>query len=372
VSRVAIVGAGAVARGMAALLARDGHVVGLWSPSGASAADWPAASVAIAWPGWNVRSAALHYTGTEIGVANVALLPNADAIAVADSVLIALPGPGYATVLPRVAGRLRDAQIVLFSGALSLAPLWLAELAMAHGLRPTIASLGTTIVTARRDGPGVRIMALRSRLDVGAIPASAGARTLAVCMQLFGDRFALAPNALAIALSNINPEAHAALALANLTRMERGEAWPQYHYMTPAVARLIEAMDRERRTIAGAFGLRVRSIEEHFHHSFDVPLVSLADIAAELHRRRGGPPGPTSLESRFVLEDVPFGLVFYEVLAQCVNVPVPAMSAAITVLSSIYGRDFRRDNPVLAALRLEGADRAALLARCESSGGRAV
>lgn len=48
------------------------------------------------------------------------------------------------------------------------------------------------------------------------------------------------------------------------------------------------------------------------------------------------------------------------------------MSAAITVLSSLYARDFRRDNPVLAALRLGGADRAALLARCEVAGGRAV
>jgi opine dehydrogenase len=211
-------------------------------------------------------------------------------------------------------------------------------------------------------------MTLRSRLDVAAIPIDESGRALMACTNLFGDRFAPAPNALAIALSNINPVAHAALALANLTRMERGEAWPQYHYLTPAVARLIEAMDHERRAIASAFGLHVRTIEEHFHHSFGVPLTSLANIAAELHRRRGGPPGPTSLESRFVLEDVPFGLVFYETLARLADTPVPMMSATITNLATLYVRDFRNENPVLAALRLDEETRRSLLARCE--GGR--
>jgi len=44
------------------------------------------------------------------------------------------------------------------------------------------------------------------------------------------------------------------MAVANFTRIERGEAWPQYHFLTPAVARLVEALDAERRAIAAAFG----------------------------------------------------------------------------------------------------------------------
>jgi hypothetical protein len=74
---------------------------------------------------------------------------------------------------------------------------------------------------------------------------------------LFGDRFDVATDVLAVTLANINPVAHAAMALANLTRMEHGEAWPQYHYLTPAVARLVEAMDGERRAVAAAFGREV-------------------------------------------------------------------------------------------------------------------
>jgi opine dehydrogenase len=140
--------------------------------------------------------------------------------------------------------------------------------------------------------------------------------------------------------------------------------------MTPAVARLIEVLDGERRALAQAFGTEVRPIEQHFHRSFDVPLTSLAEIAAELHRRRGGPPGPTTLDTRFVLEDVPFGLAFYAAVARIAGVAVPNIEAATTVLSAAYGIDLRSANPLLAPLRLADTTREELLARTRGSPGQ--
>jgi len=171
-------------------------------------------------------------------------------------------------------------------------------------------------------------------------------------------------NVLAVTLSNINPIAHTAMALANFTRIERGEPWPQYHYLTPAVARLIGAMDAERQAVAAAFGLKAASIEAHFQRSFDVPQTTLAEIAAELHRRRGGPLGPASLDTRFVHEDVPYGLAFNAALARIAGVAVPVTDATITTLSTLYGRALGDENPLVAALRLSSATSETLLARC--------
>lgn len=140
------------------------------------------------------------------------------------------------------------------------------------------------------------------------------------------------------------------------------------HYLTPSVARMVEAMDAERRAVAAAFGLHVTSIEEHFQRSFDVPQDELADIAAELHRRRGGPPGPTSLDTRFVLEDVPYGLAFNAALARIVGVEVPVTRATVTLLATLYDRDLAQDNPLIGALGLAEATRNSLLARCEGNG----
>jgi opine dehydrogenase len=123
-------------------------------------------------------------------------------------------------------------------------------------------------------------------------------------------------------------------------------------------------MDRERRTVAAAFGRDVLPIEAHFQRSFDVPQATLAEIAAELHRRRGGPPGPTTLDTRFVLEDIPYGLVFNAALARVVNAETHATDATVTLISTLYGRDFRAENPLIDALKLGAATRESLLARC--------
>jgi opine dehydrogenase len=362
-TKVAIVGAGAIARAYAALLVRGGHAVALWSPSGLGARDLPRASQIVPqWP--NDLAAALSYDGKVEGMATVALLHDPAGLASAEVVIVALPAPAYAAVLPRVAPQLRTGQTIFFSGALSLSPLWLAERAAADGQHPRVAASGTTVATARSREGGVVIMTIRTRLGVAAVPAAASGAAIATMSRLFGDRFDAGASVLAVTLSNINPVAHAAMALANFTRIERGEAWPQYHYLTPAVARLVEAMDGERRALALAFGLSVTTIEAHFQRSFDVPQCTLAEIAAELHRRRGGPPGPTSLATRFVLEDVPYGLVFNAALARIALVAVPVTEATVTMLSTLYGRDFRGDNPLVGELGLASATRESLLARC--------
>ena len=352
---VAIVGAGAIAFGSAALIEAGGHRAGLWSPSGRG-------TVGLA------REGSLSYAGVMTGIAHPAVLPDVAEIAGCDVVLIAVPANGHRAVMERLAPYLESRHTVIVSGALSLSPLYLSKLVCARDVRPAIASFGTTVLTARRSGEAaVSINVLRARLDVAAIPASDGARALEVCKSLFGDRFDLAASALAIALVNINPVAHAGLALANLTRIELGEAWPQYRYLTPAVARLIDALDAERRAVAASFGLSVRTIEQHFEHSFDLPRAPLADQAALLHARRGGPPGPTSLDTRFVLEDAPFGLGFTAAVARIAGIRVPLTDACLDVLSALWGRDLRADNDILPKLDLGSLD-AAGLARLATEG----
>jgi len=350
--KVAILGAGAIAFGSAALIEAAGHRVALWSPSGRGTAVL-------------ARDGLLAYAGVVSGTAHPAVIADLAEIAGYDVVLIAVPANGHRAVMERLAPHLASHQTVIVSGALSLSPLYLSKLVCARGVRPTIACFGTTVLTSRKTGEAsVSINVLRARLDVAAIPVSEGTRALDICRRLFGDRFDLSASALAIALVNINPVAHAGLALGNLTRIELGEAWPQYRYLTPAVARLIEGLDAERRAVASAFGLSVRTIEQHFEHSFDLPPVPLAEQAALLHALRGGPPGPTALDTRFVLEDAPFGLAFTIAAARIATVRVPLTHSCLEILSTLWGRDLAADNDLLPVLELGGlgADALARLA----------
>lgn len=123
--------------------------------------------------------------------------------------------------------------------------------------------------------------------------------------------------------------------------------------MTPQVAAVIERLDAERQALARAFGLTVRSIEAHFAHSFGTTSTQLADIAAELHAKRGGPPGPTDTGTRFLAEDMPYGLVFALALGHVAGVALPATRTLVEAASLITGRDFAADNDLLAPLALQ-------------------
>jgi len=71
---------------------------------------------------------------------------------------------------------------------------------------------------------------------------------------------------------------------------------------------------------------------------------------AELHDRGRGGFGPATLDSRYVLEDVPFGLLPTVLLGRLVGRPAALHEAGMTMLSTAYGRDFTQDNDLLPAL----------------------
>jgi len=366
---LAVVGAGPIGRASAALVAAatrgplDGRSassasrVALWSPSGASTRD-------LQRTGEGVR---LRATGALDTTVEIGLIGRATELAAFDVLLIAIPGNAYSAVLPSVVDALRPGQAVIVSGALSMAPVWLHEHAKARGVEVSVVSWGTSLCTARRVPEAVADVAvgsIRSRFEMATIPAAGGEAAHALCTRLFGDRFNRVDNLLATLLSNVNPVAHAAEVLPNLTRIECAEDWPLFQYLTPAAARIGEAIDAERIAIARAFGLEVRSVHEHTHLSYHVPMASYGEMAAAVHAKVGSPPGPKSFEHRYLVEDVPYGLVFFEALGELCGVPTRNISGAITLLSSACQRDFRSENRLLGSLRLADETPESLLRRC--------
>ncbi|MDH6592455.1 opine dehydrogenase [Variovorax sp. TBS-050B] len=349
--RVGIAGAGAIALASAAWLRRAGHGVTLWSPRG------PGADA--------LRTQALEAGGIETFSVRVEVARDAaELCAAADVLLLALPVNGHRRTMDALLPFLRDGQTVIVSSMASLSSLYLHEAAVRAGRRVTVASFGTTVLTARRESATqVRVMTRRQAIGVSALPGAHVDEAVALCTELFGEGFFAQGSALASALANVNPQSHGPLAVFNWTRIERGEPWAQYHCMTPGVARAIEALDAERRAVAAAFGIALGPIEAHFARSFGTTSEKLADIAAELHAQRGGPPGPTRTDTRFVSEDMPYGLAFVEALGAIAGVPTPATRTVLDAASLVNGIDYRRENDLVEPLGLARETVAGLLAR---------
>lgn len=347
-SRIAVLGTGGIGCGAAALLSERGHAPVLWSPSGRGTE---------AFAGGVPLQAEMRLTGS---YPVVIARDCATALAGADAVLLTVPGYGHRAVLEQVAASLRPGQPVIISSHMSLSALYLARLLAARGVTAPIAAWGTTITTGRRlPGAGVRVSNIRDKVDVAALPAAKIDAMLALCQDLFGDRFVPRDDLIAVSLSNVNPQNHLGIALCNFTRIEKGEHWANWSGLTPAVGRLIEALDTERLAVASAYGATVRTVRDHFHLSFGVPHGPVGDAGAILAARDSN-PGPANLDTRYITEDVPFGLVPSTVLARIAGVPMPLHEGGISIFSALYGRDFRAENNLLPSLALDGLSMDAL------------
>ena len=366
VPRVAILGAGPVGCATAAFLHERGIAASIWSPT-AQRVRHSDGSARI------VTRGALAVDFAPV------LLHSAAELAHHDVWLVCLPANAYESVLGEATRHWRDGHTVIVSGALSLVSLWLAERAAAQGRDVRVAGWNTTATTTHflPDG-ALHVNPLRERIEVAAGGAVQTAQAVALCESLLGPRFAGAANLLAITLANINPIAHAAEVIPNLTRMDRAEAWSLFGCFTPVVARMAEALDAERLAVARAFGLALPTLREHYARSYHLTPASLHEMAAEIVARGMSPNGPAHLAHRYVLEDAPFGMAFLESLGRAAQVPTPVHTSCVTLLQAIYARHFRAENFLATALLSEGVDASSLLTRCaaersaEISGRRAL
>jgi opine dehydrogenase len=351
--KVGIVGAGSIAFGMAAFLEREGHKATLWSPSGERTKALAAGEPLVA-------------VGAIEGTFKPAIAANAEElVASAEVILIALPAYGHKHVFDKIAPHITPAQTVIVSSHASFGALYLSRLLAARGIAVPIIAWGTTLLSGRQTGPAkVQVNTVRLSVDLATLPASRSAEGLALCKSLFGDRFVDRQSLLAIALSNLNPTIHMGIALGNMTRMEKAEAWGQAENVTPNVGRLLEELDGERLAVATALGLEVRTIFQHVHLSFGVPMGSASEMHQAMHAIGKGGTGPTTADSRYVTEDVPFGLVPTAKLGRLAGHPAALHEAGVSLFSAMYGRDFSAENDLLGALDIDSISLAQLQTLC--------
>ena len=286
----------------------------------------------------------------------------------AGAIIVAVPGNGHRVVMDLLAPHVREGQVVAISSHMSLSALYLSRRLSVRGLVCPISAWATTATTSKRTGAGkVHLTTVRRHIVASTVRQDDWAYATDRLTTLFGDVFVQAPDVMAVTLTNVNPEVHLAVALCNLTRMEYGEKWGTYRGISGAVGRLIEALDRERLSLAARFGLDVHTVQEHLHESFGLPTGSVAEMAAEQHvRRKGASPGPATLEHRYVTEDVPFGIVPIVKFGRIAGVDVSLHESGLGLIDALYGRSFAAENDILPRLEIDGLSGERLLALCRT------
>lgn len=359
--KVGIAGAGAVAFGMASILSKNGHQSLLWSPSGKGTADLMPKDDGDDEEGQYITSTgALHHEFAPKIASGVQQL-----VMESDVVIVALPANGHKQIFDALAPHLSSSspnaskKHIIISSHASFGALYLSQFLHELGNHHhTITSWGTTVCTARRTSDcTVDIKTIRKSVDTSCVPEDDSSSSLELCIRLFPDiDFRPRDGLLAITLSNLNPQNHLAIAMGNISRMDKGEEWYQFQNITPRIGGFLEALDKERLEIASVLGLDVKTVYDHFSLSFHVPIPesgSLSEMCQDIYRKGNDVHGPTIADSRYITEDVPFGLAPVVALGKLVGRPAVLHESGMLICNAMYGRDFSAENDLLQAIDLD-------------------
>ena len=73
----------------------------------------------------------------------------------------------------------------------------------------------------------------------------------------------------------------------------------------------------------------------------------------QIHEQGRDVYGPKTVNSRYVTEDVPYGLVPTIMLGEIAGKPATLHEAGVQLVSAMYGIDFMTENNLLQALQLD-------------------
>ncbi|MCA9667055.1 MAG: NAD/NADP octopine/nopaline dehydrogenase family protein [Myxococcales bacterium] len=277
-----------------------------------------------------------------------ALLARADVVIVATTVL------AYPEVIEHLASHLRPRhRLILFSSKL------LGAVHVEHLLRRLqaaavpVVEVDALFASRLLEDRTVWIRGIKAWTLFSAAKRSVTAAFAPLIAELFGS-LEPADNVVQRGLTDFGALAHAPTMIANMNAVSRGESFLFYRDgFTEQTVALLEACEAEFHAVARAFGCNL------------VPMATLLDRyygcdATSVHRAMRSVPNyrhsqaPTTLEHRFLREDVGCSLVPLSQLASVAGVPTPTIDAVVHLASVLLGDDLRASGRTLERVGWQG------------------
>ncbi|NPV55932.1 MAG: NAD(P)-binding domain-containing protein [Anaerolineae bacterium] len=344
-TRYTVIGAGHGGKAMAAHLALMGKTVTLYNRT------YSHIEVIGMRGGLDLES----YEGGPHGFVKIAKVTSdmAEAIAEAEVIMVVLPSSAHAEVTQKMAPALKDGQIIILHPGRTGGAIEVEKVLRDNDCKAdvTISEAETFIYASRSDGPAqARIFRIKEAVPLAALPARRTQSVLDAIHDIY-PQFIDGVNVLHTGLNNMGAIFHPALTILNAGWIEAtfGDFEFYINGVTPSVARVLEALDRERVTVASSLGIRARTAMEWLELAYNV---SGEDLHEAIHNQPGyyGIKAPSTLKHRYIFEDVPMSLVPIASFGQRFGVNVRAMDSMIRLACLIHRTDYWRKGRTMEKL----------------------
>ncbi len=271
----------------------------------------------------------------------------------ADLIMVVVPSSAHHDIAQAMAPYLQDDQIVLLHPGRTCGAIEFDQTLRQSGCtaKPIIAEAETFIFASRSEGPSqARIFRIKESVPLAALPATANQKVLEAVHTVY-PQYISGGNVLKTGLNNMGAVFHPTIALLNAGWIETTHGDFQFYIdgVSPSVARLLEAVDRERCTVASSLGIRARTGLEWLAMAYDA---RGTDLFEAIHNQTGyyGIKAPATLQHRYIFEEVPMSLVPIAALGQRYGVSVRAIDAIIRLACIVHNTDYWRKGRTLDRL----------------------
>jgi opine dehydrogenase len=353
--KIAVVGGGAGGAAALAELVSAGHEVRLWSRTPETLAPFRE-QCGVAFDG---------IMGSGVAKPGLMTCDLAEAIDRADLILICVPTLAHKDVADALARNRSSVPIVLnpghTGGALEVRQAFVANACDP----PPIAEFSTLTYVARKYTPArVTITGKAKSVRLAAMPGGEQAAELA---KLLFPAARPVGDVLACDLANVNMVLHIPGAVLGAAWVEAtgGDFTFYVQGMTGGVARVMRALDDERRAVGRAFNHQLPALTAEMQaigtveeSTPDIDDFVAAISSGEANRRI---KAPNSLRHRYYQEDFCYGLLPFTVIARIGGVDVPLATSLLQIGQVLLGFDPASSGRTAERMGIAGLDRGGLL-----------
>ena len=200
------------------------------------------------------------------------------------------------------------------------------------------------IYAARKQDVGVVFHSgIKKRTAFAAVPASATGKMLEALNPTF-PTLVPAETIWHISMGG-GAILHSIPTIMNVNKIDLNQNFDYYmEGITPSVAKICIAVDKERLAVAKAFGFDVPDTATNVAKGYSLPEGELYDVIQSCDAYRGI-KSPTNLKHRFLAEDTYGSLAPMASVAKELGIPTPGMDAILFIIGAATGIDYTKEGP---------------------------
>ncbi len=345
--KFAVLGAGHGGKAVAAHLAIKGFTVNLYNRTFSNIQ-----------PIRKMKGIELEGEVNGFGKLNIVTNHIEEAIKGVDIIMVVVPADAHYYIAKICAPYLTEKQIVVLNPGRTCGALEFLNVIRKEGNdRDVIVAEAQTFIYASRGmGPAsAKIFRIKQAIPVAAIPSKKTEFVIKKLNNAFTE-FIPAASAIETSFNNMGAVFHPSITILNSSRIESTMGNFQFYIdgVTQTVARILEAVDKERVIVARKLRCaNTYTAIEWLSMAYNVVEDNLFDA---IHSNPGyvGIMAPRTINVRYITEDVPMSLVPISEFGRALGVRTEVIDSLINIADVIFKKDFRKIGRNLSRLHLEG------------------